>query len=398
MSVPLVPSFHAFDSAYVGPDLELRTGIWLRVDRGAIVEIGEGPAPDDAVRHDGVALPGLVDAHVHLGLEGTADVVASAGRHDPQSLRGVVARNASAHLSWGITTVRDLGCPADVVAAMVADGSLAPPAAPNVVVGVALSSPTGHGTFLARHASTTEEFLAAAERAADEGARVIKLFATGGVITAGTVPGAVQMPLDALTAVAAAAHARGLTVAVHAHGAEGIANALAAGVDSVEHASFLDEVLTARVREGSTWIVSTLVATERFVASGDRQSATPETLAKILAHVEHERAAARLAVTVPGRLVAGTDSGTTFNPHGGALQEQALLLEQAGLSPVEVLHSVTTRAAALVDPAAGALEVGRRADVVVLSRDPLVDLSALCHVREVMVSGHLVRTPLRGLP
>ena len=387
---------HAFRSGYVGPSLDHSPEVWLRVEDGLIVELGEGPAPDGAVWHGGVAIPGLMDAHVHLGLEGTADVVASVARHDRVSLREVIARNAAAHLAWGVTTVRDLGCPGDVVAAMVADGALAPPAAPHVVVGAALSAPDGHGTFLARHARTTEEFVAAATRAAEEGARVIKLFATGGVITAGTVPGAVQMPKEALTAVVRAAHALGLAVAAHAHGAEGIANALDARVDSVEHASYLDEGLTARVRSGDTWLVSTLVATERFVAADERDSATPETLAKILAHVEHERAATRRAVTVPERLVAGTDAGTTFNPHGGGLQEQALLLAEAGLAPHEVLRSLTSRTAVLVDPIAGALEVGRRADVVVLDDDPVADLAALCRVRVVMVGGHLLRTPRRN--
>lgn len=382
-----------FDAAYVGAGLERVDRAWLRVRDGAIVEIGAGDPPQGSVRIGGVAIPGLVDAHVHLALEGTADVVATLAERDHAALRDVVRRNASAQLSSGVTTVRDLGARGDVVAELVREGVLVPPASPHVVVGSALSAPDGHGNFLARHASTAEQFLAAADEAIDAGARVVKVFATGGVITAGTVPGAVQMPLEALAAVVEHAHARGIRVAAHAHGEQGIANAVAAGVDSVEHASFLGEDLLARV-PGGTWLVSTLIATERFVAADERGTASEETLAKILAHVEHERRALRLAVTRPERLVAGTDAGTTFNPHGGGMQEQARLLEAAGLAPLEVLRAMTVRAAALLDEPAGALETGRRADVLVLDGDPGADLGALARAREVVLAGVLIgRSP-----
>lgn len=379
----------AFELALMGARLEPVEQAWIKVRDGVIVEAGWGSPPAGAQRRR-IGMPGLVDAHVHLGLDGGNDVAASAGRMDIAELRQLVVHNAGRQVRSGVTTVRDLGAPRDVVLAMVGEGALSPGKAPHVVPGVAVSHPGGHGNFLARHASTRDEFLRAITEIAQSGGRLVKLFATGGVITAGSTPDAVQMPADDLAEATGLAHRLGLKVAVHAHGHPGIANALAAGVDSIEHFSYLDERLVPEL--GGCTLVSTLVATERFVNADDRSAATPETLAKILAHVAHERAGTRLAAQLPGHLAVGTDAGTTFNPHGWGMQEQAELLTAAGLAIDATLIAMTARSADLVDPACGVLDVGRRADLLCLEGNPLEDLDSLRAIEEVVIAGEVAHT------
>jgi imidazolonepropionase-like amidohydrolase len=375
--------------ALLGPQLDPTDDVWLTFDGGVISGIGTGNPPRPLPWAPGAVLvPGLVDCHVHLAMSGGADVVQELAALDRRGLEDAVRRNAAAQVHSGVTTVRDLGSPSDVV--LYLGQALCSPGAeaPTVVAASAISSPRGHGHFLARHASTPSEYVDAVEAAASLGARGIKVFATGGVITEGTSPGAPQMSQEELTAVVLAARAQGLDVAAHAHGAEGIRRAALAGVHSIEHFSHLHDRDVATVRQSTSWLVSTLVATERFVRDPRRGQATPDTLDKILAHVPSERASLRRAVSTDCRLAAGTDAGTTFNPHGGGMSEEAELLADAGMPPAEVLRTLTVRGALLLGEPAGWLAVGRRADAVCLDGDPTVEPGSLRDVCAVIVRGH----------
>jgi imidazolonepropionase-like amidohydrolase len=375
--------------ALLGPQLDATDDVWLTFDGGVISGVGTGEPPRPLPWAPGpILVPGLVDCHVHLAMSGSADVVRELAALDEQGLEDAVRRNAAAQVRSGVTTVRDLGSPNDVVLSLGEDLSSPGAEAPTVVAASAISSPGGHGHFLARHASTPSEYVDAVEAAASLGARGIKVFATGGVITEGTRPGAPQMSQEELAAVVLAARAHGLDVAAHAHGAEGIRRAVLAGVHSIEHFSHLDDRDVTTVHQSTTWLVSTLVATERFVRDPLREQATPETLAKILAHVPSERASLRRAVTTGCRLAAGTDAGTTFNPHGAGMSEEAELLADAGMPPAQVLRTLTVHGALLLHEPAGWLAVGRRADAVCLDGDPTVEPSSLRDVRAVIVRGH----------
>jgi imidazolonepropionase-like amidohydrolase len=255
---------------------------------------------------------------------------------------------------------------------------------------VALAPPGGHGHFLSTLARGPEAFRRAVDDAVDAGARAIKIFATGGVITPGTAPGSPQMTREEIAAVTHAAHGRAVPVAVHAHGTEGIIAAAAAGADSIEHFSYLDEAAAAAVAAAGSTLVSTLVATERFMSAPRIALAAPETSAKIRRHAPAERTSLRLAVRAGLPLAAGTDAGTTFNPHGGGLAEQAEHLRAAGLAPDRVVHTLTAAGAALLDEPAGVLAPGRRADVLYVAGDVLADLAALRAVGAVVLRGRLI--------
>ncbi|WP_104522787.1 amidohydrolase family protein [Blastococcus atacamensis] len=382
------------NAALVGPELRRLDDVWMTFSDGLITDVGQGRGPAGLDRVPGVLAPGLVDCHVHLAMSGSADVVAELSGLTPDGVGAAVLRNARAQVESGVTTVRDLGSPHDAVVGMAGELSAGAAVSPVVVAAGAISTPTGHGHFLARHAEGPAEYAAAVRAVAAGGARAVKLFATGGVITAGTTPGAPQMTPAELAAAVHEAHRHGLRVAAHAHGTEGILAALHAGVDSVEHFSYLDEEAMAVARTAGSWLVSTLVATARFVHAEDRGRATPETLAKILAHAPAEESSLHRAVSSGCRLAVGTDAGTTFNPHGGGMQEQALHLHRSGLTTTEVLRAMTVEGARLLHEPAGWLRPGRRADVLVLRGDPTQDLGHLSNPQGVITRGRLLTAGL----
>jgi imidazolonepropionase-like amidohydrolase len=378
-----------FRKAFLGPGLEPMDDVWMTISDDRITDLGTDGGPVGITRHPAaVAIPGLVDCHVHLALSGGADVEQEARALDSAARQDLIEANAFRHLQSGVTTVRDLGSPEDAVLRAVQGGGLGGARAPRIVAAGAISSPAGHGNFLSRWATTTSEYEEAIDAIAGLAAKWVKLFATGGVITTGTVPGATQMEPSLIRHVTAAAHRSGLAVAAHAHGRDGIRNAIGAGVDSIEHFSYLTADEAALLAASQCTLVSTLVATERFVSSDQRETANPEALAKILAHAPHERAALERAVTARLALAVGTDAGTTFNPHGLGMQEQAQHLYRAGMDPASVLRAMTVNGSRLLGDSAGYLDVGRRADILCLDADPLDDLGALYNINEVILGGH----------
>lgn len=379
---------YRFRTALLGPGLDPTADVWIATENGRISDIGTGSSPVDVPYHpSAVAMPGLVDCHVHLALSGGADVEAAARSIDAPALHELVLANARQHLQSGVTTVRDLGSPNNTVLAALDNGKFDQSTTPRVVAAGAVSSSNGHGNFLAVHADTIEGYVRAAEEIAARGGTFMKLFATGGVITAGTVPGATQMDKELLLEVCKRARSLGLRTAAHAHGREGILNALEAGVDSIEHFSYLTNQDLPALSGSSSTLVCTLVATERFVNHEDRRNATPETLEKIEAHAPHERLALQTAVQAGVSVAVGTDAGTTFNPHGLGMQEQAGHLVLAGLQPREVLRAITIQGAELLKQESGCLEIGRYADILCLDEDPTADTAALYKINDVILDG-----------
>lgn len=375
--------------ARIGRDLTLRENVVLEVDdTGRLAAVEPTTGVEDAQRLEGVVCPGLIDCHVHLVLSAGSDVVAEVGSVSAEVARERALLNARAHLRYGVTAVRDLGSPGDVVVALAETQST--DALPRIVPAGAITSIGGHGYFLARQVDGPEEIGRHVRAIAAAGAPWLKLFATGGVLTKGSVPGARQFHDDELRIAVRTAHSLGLRVAAHAHGKEGIGAAVDAGVDSVEHASYADAQTARHLAAVGTVAVSTLVATERLVA--DRAGSPAETTAKIQEHAPRERRALTELIRAKAPLAAGTDAGTIHNPHGGGLVEQARLLSQAGAGPLEVLKTLTVCGADLLQLPAGHLSAGRLADWVIFEHDPVENLEALDRVLDVFVNGERVVT------
>lgn len=342
---------------------------------------------------DATILPGLVDAHVHLSLDASPDINALV-RSDTFAAAALrSAMNARQHLMAGVTTVRDLGSPRGVVIDVArAVGSPLLPLAPEIIAaGQVLTITGGHGFFMGREVDGPDGFRQGARAEIKRGARTLKLVATGGVITEQGFPGAAAATVEELRAATEEAHKAGLRIAAHAHGTEGIKNAIRAGVDTIEHASYLDDEAIELFIENEVWMVSTLIASERLMPHLDDPEMPVHVRDKIRNHTSQEAVSLERAIAAGVRIAAGTDAGTGYNPHGG-LSHQVVLLGRHGMTPERALTAATLDAARSIGLAEGSgrLAAGRRADLLVVDGDPFTNLEALEDVRAVYVGGQSV--------
>jgi imidazolonepropionase-like amidohydrolase len=367
----------------------------VRVEEERITAVVPSRTPGEDVSadlDDATILPGLVDAHVHLSFDASPDIGAMVLSDTPATAALRSAMNARRHLAAGVTAVRDLGSPQGIVVDVArAVGTPLLPVAPTIMAaGQVLTITGGHGFFMGRELDGPDAFRRGARAEIKRGARALKVVATGGVITEQGTPGATAMTLSELSATVEEAHKAGLRVAAHAHGTEGIKNALRAGVDTIEHASYLDDEAIGLFLEGDAWMVSTLIASERLMPHLDDPAMPKHVRDKIRDHTSHEAASLERAIEGGVRIAAGTDAGTGYNPHGG-LPEQVALLGRHGMAPERALAAATRDAAYAVGLAEthGRLAAGRRADLLVVDGDPFTDLAALRNVRAVYVGGRL---------
>jgi imidazolonepropionase-like amidohydrolase len=358
----------------------------------AVVPLAD-PGEDVSVDLDDVTiLPGLVDAHVHISFDASPDINALVRSDTTAAAALRSSMNAREHLAAGVTAVRDLGSPHGIVvdvARLV--GTPALPVAPRIVpAGQVLTITGGHGHFMGREVDGPDAFRRGARAEIKRGAQVLKVIATGGVITEQGSPGAPAMTLPELCAAVEEAHKAGLRVAAHAHGTEGIKNAIRAGVDTIEHASYLDDEAIELFLEHEAWMVSTLIASESLMPHLDDPAMPAHVRDKIRDHTSREAASLQQAVEAGIRIAAGTDAGTGYNPHGG-LPNQVALLKRHGMTAERALGAATRDSACAIGLAEthGQLATGRRADLLLVNGDPLADLAALHKVRAVYLGGRL---------
>ena len=352
---------------------------------------------------DRFVLPGLIDAHVHLTLN-------SDGQASPFELTGEemlidAIVNARRTLLAGFTTVRDLGSrpyswPVLVLRDAVDEGRIEGPRI--LAAGSAISATGGHADVLERPAEITSRLptpgvcdgIAACRQAVRRqfgaGADVIKINATGG---GGERNGGEDDPPaffdDELRALVETAHSLGLRVAAHAHGTAGINAALRAGVDSIEHGSFLDEASIRLFRQQDTFLVPTLSVQDRI--AGEVDDAEGWMKARMQDFIRHHPANVGIAYGVGVKVALGTDAGVV--PHGQNARELEWLVK-VGMTNADALRAATQNAAALLglEDEIGSLEPGKLADIIAVRGDPLEDVSVLRNVAFVMKSGCVVGT------
>jgi imidazolonepropionase-like amidohydrolase len=285
-------------------------------------------------------LPGLIDCHVHLCFDGSPDFEAFAAALTGERVRELCVQNVLRALEAGITTVRDLGgigtATIDAARAL-RSGALR--GARVLTAGEVLTTPGGHAHFIGREISSTEEMTKAVHELHDAGADLIKLIATGGVLTKGIGVQQSQFPSDQLGAGVAEAHALGMRVAAHAIGTEGIEAAARAGVDSIEHGCFLSSGSIERMIGNPSWLVGTLLAPDRISHGGP---GVPDHARQKSAEVsESHRASFGAAVAAGVRIASGTDAGTPYN-YIGMLASELRLMHEAGM-PLHRLLPAATR-------------------------------------------------------
>ena len=365
----------------------------VAVDDGRIVAVGddieEGGEETD-VSGQFVA-PGLVDAHVHLGMDGRPDVSTVQGESEATAAYRVAANLRDA-LDAGVTTVRDLGArdslaldAARAVETGVLDGPRILAAGQNVVM------TGGHGHWFGREADGVDEVRKAAREQLKRGADVVKCMATGGVLTEGAETGLPELTAEELTALVDAASGKEVPTAAHAHGKDGIDNAVRAGISSIEHGTFMDRETAELMADHGTYWVPTTAALVGIVENGVEAGIPEDAVAKAEDAIDAHADAFTHALDAGVPIAMGTDAGTPFNFFADIPQEMELLVDR-GLTPEHALEAATVNAADLlgVDDL-GKVAEGYHADLVVLDADPTEDPSAWREPAAVVAAGERVR-------
>jgi imidazolonepropionase-like amidohydrolase len=344
-------------------------------------------------------LPGLIDAHTHLTMTTNFGYSALAISIPREALHG--ARNARVTLEAGFTTVRNVGARGFTdVALRDAINAGDVPGPRMLVSGPPLSITGGH----CDEDLLPFEWHAQSEGAADGieavqhktreiikyGADLIKICATGGVLSHGDNPQASEYTLEEMKAIVADAHRLGRKVAAHAHGAQGILWASEAGVDSIEHGSYIDDAAIAEMKKNGTYLVPTLYLADWFLENAEKIGTPPELIAKGREVMPAARKNVARAFAAGVKVGFGTDAAVY--PHGLNAHEFAVMVK-LGLTPLQAIQAATINDADLLgwSDKVGALDPGKWADMVAVDGDPLADVTTLERVKFVMKGGEVVR-------
>lgn len=368
-------------------DAESRTfrpGVDVLCSGGRIAAVRAGAAaPGGATEWDCTGrwlIPGLIDCHVHITSAGDPNEMTNA-RGEPLALRAwKAAEYARRTLQAGITAVRDLGAAEHLniqLAGAVESGLVEGPRILAAGLGVTMTGGHGHG-FIAREADGPDEVRKGVREQLRAGAKAIKLFASGGVMTPGVDPRSPSFTEDEMRAGVEEAHKAFRVVAAHAQATEGIKNAIRAGVDSIEHGVWLDDEAIGLMCERGTYLVPTLTAPHHIYHGGLAAGIPPFMVEKARQVLEDHIASYRAALKAGVRVAMGTDQGTPLNRPGDNAQEIVRMAEH-GLSPAAALLAATAWAADLLrlQGECGRIQEGLAADLLVLRADPIEDVASL---------------------
>jgi imidazolonepropionase-like amidohydrolase len=348
-------------------------------------------------------LPGLIDCHTHL--DSRADRYNEIYRFKDtpfdNAFAGVV--NARKTLEAGFTSVRDVGSKPFLAVDLrnsINEGYLVGPRI--VASGPAISITGGHGD-LNNYSPQTQVMMFPEERdfqiadGADQirhvvraqvkyGVDVIKIISTGGVLSRGDSPGAPQYTLEELKVAAETAHMAGRKIAAHAHGTQGIKNAILAGIDSIEHGSLIDDEGIRLAKEHGTYLVMDIYNDDYILNEAPKYGLPVENLDKERMVGRLQRENFRKAFQAGVKMAFGTDAGVY--PHGDNAK-QFFYMVKFGMSPAQAIRAATSSAADLIGRSkdVGTIEAGKYADIIAVTADPLADVRSLEHVDFVMKGG-----------
>jgi imidazolonepropionase-like amidohydrolase len=389
--------------------LDVKTGKLL--DSQTLIVVGEtiqsiAPTeqaqaqPDDEVIDLGglTVMPGLIDVHTHLTMDTNFDPYHELAMTDAkEAINGVV--NARTTLMAGFTTVRNGGASGytDVDLRDAINSGQVP--GPHLLVsGPALSITGGHcdenllpiryhlqGDGVADGISAVQHQV---RQNIKYGADLIKICATGGVLSKGDDPQASQYTLEEMRAIVADAHRLGRKVAAHAHGAQGILWASEAGVDSIEHGSYINDEAIAEMKKNGTYLVPTLYLEDWMMEKGNLPAFYHQKMVDVSAVAKGN---IKRAMQTGVKIALGTDAAVY--PHGLNAHELDVYVNQLGMAPLAALQTATINAADLLGltTKTGTLEPGKWADMIAVEKNPLEDVRVLQNVKFVMKAGVVYR-------
>lgn len=385
------------------------TGTPVQENMGIVMENGKftriAPCPE-VIPNEGdtvidvagkFVMPGMIDCHVHVCSSGEPNEAVTM-RDATDGYKVLIgAQMIRQDLEAGFTTVRNMGTEhyldMDLKKAW-SEGRIT--GSRIITSGPFITMTGGHGWTMGLESDGEDECRKHTRQVLRQGVEVVKIMATGGVMTPGVEPGSPQLTEPEIRAAVEEAHKAGRKTATHAQGTEGIKNAVRAGIDSIEHGIFLDDELLEMMKSRGTALVPTLVApwhiNDGGVAAGIPVYAVEKSMRIAPSHVK----SFRMAVEAGLKIALGTDSGTPLNFHGCNAFELQLMIEN-GMSNEQALLAATKVASEVVDRAnlIGSIEVGKLADLLIVDGNPLQDIQALVeksHIKTVIQNGKVVHS------
>ncbi|HYD69503.1 amidohydrolase family protein [Azospirillum sp.] len=322
-------------------------------------------------------MPGLIDCHIHLCYTGSPDPRGTMQKMSPAQLVLTILANAQISLRSGVVAVRDCGGKDHLEFAVrdaIEMGVF--PGATIRAAGRMICMTGGHGNHIARVADGVDDVVKAVREQVHAGCDLVKLMATGGVMTPGVDPQDAHYTAEEMNAGVHEAKRFRRKTASHAQGTQGILNAVRAGIDSIEHGIFMDERCLEEMLAAGTFLVPTIAAVKNILDHAD-QGIPAYVVDKARSVAERHQASFRMYQKAGGRIALGTDAGTPFNTHGANARELAYMVDW-GMTPTEALVAGTSQGADLMglDHRIGTIAEGLMADLLLVRGNPAADIEA----------------------
>lgn len=382
-----------------GTGKEVFKNAYIKVENGLIKEIGNDFDENknkeyELVDVDGkYVMPGLIDCHTHVTFPGNANPEAMLYTTNQTDIVILTMKNLEKFLDHGVTYIRDVGDYKHISLQLkkyVMSGALKGPGIHSA--GSAIMMTGGHGWQAGREADGAVEVMKAVREQIKVGTDLIKVISSGGVMTKGTDVNAYQFNVDELKAAVVEAHKTGRKVATHCHSTQGVKNSVMAGIDSIEHATILDEEAVKMMAKEGTYMVPTLAAVSNIIHNGEAAGISKFIVDKAKLVSKSHYNSLKMAYQAGVKIAMGTDCGTPFNIHGVSASLEMELMVEAGMKPRDVVVAATKSASELIgiEEQYGTLEAGKFADFLVLKENPLENIKTVQDLHSVYQKGELV--------
>lgn len=365
----------------------------IKIKEEKIVEINDEVKKDekDTVKNfkDKIMIPGMIDSHLHYAMNGEPSYEEMFLEESVPFMTLKAVNHARKDLEMGFTTVRDMGAPGGLALALRDAINEEHIKGPRILAsGPALSISSGHGDWysewvdldepLSVKADGKKEVRKTVRKQIHKGADNIKVMASGGVMDKGSEPGAPEYSVEEMKVAVKEAEKRGLPTGAHAQGTSSIKNALKAGISSIDHGIYLDKEAVKMMKEKEKHLVPTLAAPNRIVEYGTEAGILEHAVEKAKKVKQSHEESFKMAIKNNVKIAMGTDIGTPFNKHGENAYELELMVK-LGMTEMEAIQSTTKEPAKLlrIKNKLGTIEENKIADLVILEKDPLKDITIL---------------------